>query len=161
MLKKVIIAASIFALSTTQLFAGTATATITYSIQSVDAISLSASPGTFTINGPDTPGSKFGSATDDTTTFSVTTNGDPGAERKITGYVQTALPTGVTLAVNLTAPTGGTSQGYVSLTTTAQDLVLGITDVAETKGISYKLTVDLTTAPIGDFTNAVIYTFGV
>ena len=47
---------------------------------------------------------------------------------KITGKIDSAMPTNTALKLNLTAPTncGGTSAGAVSLTATDQDLVTGI-----------------------------------
>ena len=41
------------------------------------------------------------------------------------------MPTGVTLSVNLQAPTGGTSAGTVALSTIAANLVTGVSQVAQ------------------------------
>ncbi len=50
------------------------------------------------------------------------------------------MPSGVTLQVELTAPTGATSAGTVTLTGTAADLVTGISTLNESeKAITYTL----------------------
>jgi hypothetical protein len=50
------------------------------------------------------------------------------------------MPPGVTLTVNLTAPTGATSNGAVTLDATARDLVGNITNlIASTQTLTYVL----------------------
>lgn len=137
--------------------ATTATATVTYTIGSIIAISVSGNPGTLTVNSA-TAGSNPTSATDATTTYAVTSN---VATQRVTGAVATAMPTGTTLSVNLAAPAGGTSAGTVALTTTAQSLVTGISNVASASNvITYTLAATVAAATVTNATNTVTYTIG-
>jgi len=60
------------------------------------------------------------------TTYAITTNG----KKKITGKIDTPMPTGTALKINLGAPKGSIAAGDVPLTTNDADLVLGINKVA-------------------------------
>jgi hypothetical protein len=117
-------------------FAGdSANQTVTYEVQAINEISVSGNPGALTVSAA-TAGSEPTAATDATTTYSITTN---GSNKKITGILNTAMPANTALKVTLTAPTGGTSAGQVSLSASAQDLVTGISAVAQSAvGISYE-----------------------
>lgn len=137
--------------------ATTATATVTYTIGSIIAISVSGNPGTLTVNSA-TAGSNPTSATDATTTYAVTSN---IATQRVTGAIATAMPTGTTLSVNLAAPSGGTSAGTVALTTTAQNLVTGISNIAAAGNvITYTLAATVAAATVTNATNTVTYTIG-
>lgn len=60
--------------------------------------------------------------------------------QKVTGQLNTAMPVGVTLTIEITAPTGATSNGPVALDGTIRDLVGNITNVtAEVETITYTL----------------------
>jgi hypothetical protein len=60
--------------------------------------------------------------------------------QKVSASLNTAMPTGVTLTVELTAPTGATSNGPVALDATVRDLVGNITNLTvETETITYTL----------------------
>jgi hypothetical protein len=112
------------------------TQTVTYEVTPINEISVSGSPGALTVNAA-TAGSEPDQVSDTTTTYAITTN---GTSKKITGVLNTAMPTGMTLKVNLVAPTGGTNIEDVTLTNVAADLVTGITEVAESaKAITFKL----------------------
>lgn len=137
--------------------ATTATATITYTIGSIDAITVSGNPGTLTVSAA-VAGSAPTSATDATTTYAVTTN---NTARKITGALATVMPTGTTLTVNLGAPTGGTSAGAVTLTTTAASLVTGIANIAQgSLTITYTLAATVSATQVTAATNTLTYTVG-
>ena len=89
------------------------------------AITLSSgSAGSLVINavvaGQDPTG-----ATTSTTTYDVTTPNPPGTYR-ITARINQAMPAGTTLSLTMAAPTGASSVGPVSLTTTAQDIVINV-----------------------------------
>jgi hypothetical protein len=113
--------------------ANTATQTVTCEIQAIDELSVSGDPAPLIISSA-AAGSEPTSATDSSTTYSITTN---QAGRKITGQIDTDMTAG-TLTVNLTAPTGGTSTGNVTLSSVAADLVTGFGAVAEgTRTITY------------------------
>lgn len=138
--------------------ASTATATVTYTIGSIDAITVSGNPAPLNVTTA-VAGSPPSSASDSSTTYAVTTN---NTSRKITGAVASTMPTGTTLSVNLTAPSGGSvSAGAVALTTTAQSLVTGIDQLAQSNlGITYTLTATSAAAPVVAATNTVTYTIG-
>jgi len=119
----------------------TANQTVTYKVQAIDQISVSGDPGPLIINTA-TAGQQPTDATDTSTTYAITTN---GTGKKITGAIDTAMPTGVTLKINLLAPTGATSAGNVVLGIIAADLVTGISQVAES-GLTITYTLSATVA---------------
>ena len=121
-------------------FAGnTAQQTVTFEVQAIDEISASGNPAALVISTA-TAGSEPDDATDNTTTYAVTTN---GTNKKITGAIDSAMPANTTLQVNLTAPTDGSSAGGVALSATAADLVTGITQKAES-GLTITYTLSAT-----------------
>ena len=120
--------------------ADNASQTVTYQVSSIDEISVSGNPSALIVNAA-VPGSQPTAATDAATSYSITTN---NSSRKITGGINSAMPSNTSLKVSLTAPTGGSSAGQVTLTTTAQDLVTGISTLAESgKSISYEFSATL------------------
>lgn len=136
--------------------ATTATANINFTIGSINEIAVSGSPGTFTINSA-SPGSQPASVQDTSTNYSVTTN---NTAQKITGALDSAMPTGVTLSVNLPAPTGGTSAGTVALTASSQNLVTGISQVAQS-GLTITYTFAASAAAAqGSGSRVLTYTIG-
>lgn len=118
-------------------FAGAeATQTVTYEVQAINELAVSSSTVSLTVNSA-TAGSAPNAVTNTATTYDITTN---ETNRKITGALNTAMPSGVTLSVTLGAPEGATSAGKTALTNTAADLVTGISTLNETgKAISYEL----------------------
>jgi hypothetical protein len=129
-MKKLIILGSVallIALCTNAYSADNVTQTVTYEVQAINEITVSGNPGALVISAA-TAGSEPDAATDATTSYSVTTN---GANKVITGSIDTAMPSNTTLGVTLTAPTGGSSTGLVTLSMTAQNLVTGISTLAE------------------------------
>jgi hypothetical protein len=119
----------------------TATQTVTFEVQAIDEMSASGDPGALTVSTA-TAGAEPDAATDNTTTYAVTTN---GTNKKITGEVDVAMPANTTLEVSLVAPTGGSSAGDVTLTTSAADLVTGVTEKAES-GLTVSYTFSATVA---------------
>jgi hypothetical protein len=59
--------------------------------------------------------------------------------QKITAQINSPMPTGVTLKVQLEAPAGAESKGAVALSTTARDVVTGIDFAITTRSITYEL----------------------
>lgn len=118
-------------------FAGpTATQTVTYEVSAINELSVSSPTVSLTVNSS-TAGGAPNAATDSSTSYAITTN---ESARKITGAINTAMPTGVTLSVTLAAPSGATSDGKKALTTTATDLVSSIETVNSAgHAISYEL----------------------
>jgi hypothetical protein len=113
----------------------TATQTVSYSTQAISEISVSGNPGALVVNAA-TAGQNPDEATDSATAYAVTTN---QSNKKITGAIDSDMPADTTLKINLVAPTGGTSQGDVALSTAAANLVTGISLLAESdKMITYR-----------------------
>jgi len=120
--------------------------TITYQVSAINEISVSGNPGALIVVTA-VPGSQPTAVTDATTTYAITTN---VASKKITGALNTVMPDNTALKVTLVAPTGGTSSGQVTLTASAQDLVTGISTLAESGlSISYNFSATLAAGVIG------------
>ena len=101
--------------------------TVTYQVSAINEISVSGNPSALIVNSA-TAGSEPDAASDNSTSYAITTN---ESSKKITGAINTAMPSNTSLKVTLVAPTGGTSAGQVTLSTTAADLVTGISTLAE------------------------------
>ncbi len=145
-------------LITQQLFSATnCTANITYSVGSIDCISISGDPATLSV-GAATPGQPPTMCLDSSTSYAITTN---NTGRNIYASLDSTLPTGVTLGASLVAPSGGTSASEVILTTTPQSLVSGVTNVAESGlTITYCLCATVEAMAVTNATNTVTYTVG-
>ena len=101
-------------------------------------------------------GSAPASVTDATATWAVTTN---QSSAKITASIPSAMPTGLTLSVNLAAPTGATSASFQPLGTATVDLVTGITKVAQSSlVVTYRLNATVAAGVITSATRVVTYT---
>lgn len=87
-------------------------------------LSVTASPATMTINSAPAAGSQPSSKTDASTSYRLTSLFAP--QKKITGQLNSPMPTGMTLTANLAAAGGGISNGAVVLDATARDLVIDI-----------------------------------
>lgn len=133
--------------------AQTATQTVSYEVAAVDQISVSGSPS-LVVNSA-TAGSALTSASA-SATYAITTNGDG---RKITASIDSDMPTGVTLTVSMGAPTGATSAGAVTLSTTSQDVVTGISTVNESGlSITYGLSATVAAGVVPAANKTVTYT---
>ena len=135
--------------------AQTATQTVTYAVNAINQIAFTGAPS-LTITTA-TAGSAPTSVTDATATWAVTTN-QSGA--KISASIATAMPAGLTLNSSLVAPTGGTAVvGFTALSTTAVDLVTGVTKIAQgSLGVSYRLDATAAAGVIASATKVVTYT---
>jgi acetyl esterase/lipase len=85
-------------------------------------ISASGDPDPLTVTGT-SAGLDLAGETNSATTLSITTS---ATNQKIVARLQSALPAGVTLTLNIAAPSGATSLGPVTLTTSDKDIVTGI-----------------------------------
>ena len=138
--------------------AQTATQTVTFDVTDNSTISVSADPAAMTV------AAGGASATNSVTTYSVTTNSTTA--KKITGYIDVAMPTGTALSVSLADPDAAgsaTSAGAVSLTATtsltAQDLVTGITQLSSSANqITYVLSADVTAAAATNLSRTITFT---
>lgn len=155
-MKLILLIASVVINSFAAVFAGTtATATVTYTIGSIDSIAISGDPATLTVSTA-VPGNPPSICVDSTTTYAITTN---CAGRKITGALDSSLPVGVSLGAELAAPTNATSSGSVDLTTTPQNLVTGISNIAEGGlTIAYCLCTTVDASQTAGATTTVTYT---
>ena len=116
--------------------ASTAEQTVTYQVSAINELAVSGNPEALIVNAA-VAGSAPGSVSDSSTSYAITTN---ESNRKITGSLNTAMPSGVSLSASLAAPAGGSSAGAVALTAVAQDLVTGISALNESgKVITYNL----------------------
>jgi hypothetical protein len=114
------------------------TAVVTYEVQSITQINLSGAASVTIVAG--TAGQGLPSVTDSSGVKYDITNNAGTDSRKLVGKINTAMPANTTLSVNVTAPSGATSQGFVALTDSDQALVTGIDNVNETTvAISFKL----------------------
>ncbi|MCK4428013.1 MAG: hypothetical protein KAW16_05990 [candidate division Zixibacteria bacterium] len=120
-----------------------ATQTVTFQVDAINEIEVSGDPANLVINSA-TAGSEPDSVTDATTTWDITTNADTDA-KKLTGAIDTNMPSNVTLKINLGAPTGASSEGQTALTNVAASLVTAIEMVAES-GLSITYTLAATVA---------------
>ena len=135
--------------------AQTANQSVTVAINAINQIAFTGSPS-LTITTA-AAGSDPTSVSDASASWAVTTN-QTGA--KITGSIASALPAGVTLSVALTAPSGGsTSAGSQALSTTAVDLVTGLTKLAQGGlGVTYTLGATAAAGVVASTSRVVTYT---
>lgn len=114
------------------------TATVTYEVQAVTLLDLDGS-GSVVIN-TGTVGVSLTDAIDSSgVTYDITNNAGDNS-KKLVGKVSAAPTSPTVLSVNVTAPSGATSAGYIDLTTTDQDLVTAIDNVqASGVAIAFKL----------------------
>lgn len=122
-----------------------------------DTLSISSNPATFTVNSA-VAGQQPPSVTNTSTNYNVTTT--TGAKKSISGNINSALPSGVTLQIQLTAPSGATSVGLVSMTTTAQSLVTNIPGFTTATGltVTYQFTATVSAAQATNATRTLTLT---
>jgi len=124
------------------LAASSATQDVDITVQNVNEISVGTAV-TLTINTAVAGGNPGGTAT---SSYSITTNS--ATSKKITAQLGGALAAGLTLSVNLQAPSTGNSSGVTALSTSASDVVTSIEAVAASAlSISYAATATVAVAP--------------
>lgn len=134
--------------------AQTATQTVTFEVQAINQISVSGNPSTLSVNTA-TAGSAPTSASNNSTTWAITTN---ELSKKVTAAINSNMPTGVTLSVNLAAPTGASSS-TVSLSTVAGDAVTGISQLNQgSLIITYTLAATTTAGTVASTSRTVTFT---
>ena len=133
--------------------AQTATQSVSFQVDAINQIAFSGSPS-LVINTA-TAGSNPTAATANAT-WAVTTN-QSGA--KITASIGSNMPAGLDLSVNLTAPAGGSSAGAQSLSTTAVDVVTGISQLAQSAiALQYSLSATPAAGVVSSTSRTVTYT---
>ena len=152
--KRILTAVALLAGMTSVASAQTANQTVTFQVDAINQIAFTGSPS-LVINTA-TAGSAPTNATANVS-WAVTTN---QAGAKITASIGSNMPAGLTLTANLTAPTAaGSSAGALSLSTTAVDLVTGITKLAESGlGVQYTLSATPAAGVVSSTTRTVTYT---
>ena len=151
--KKILSAMALMLGAASAASAQTATQTVTFQVDAINQIAFSGSPS-LVINTA-TAGSNPTSATA-SASWAVTTN---QTAAKITASIASNMASGLTLQVNLSAPAGGASAGAQSLTTTAVDLVTGITKLAQgSLGVTYSLAATPLAGVVSSSTRTVTYT---
>jgi hypothetical protein len=122
--------APVFALAFALILSGVALAnpgssanqTVSFEVTPIHAIALSGSPQPLLIHTA-TAGQEPDDAIDSSTTYSFTTN----EESRIFASLDSDMPYGVTLSVELAVPTGyGVSEGYVPLTDSYHTVVFAL-----------------------------------
>jgi hypothetical protein len=104
------------------------TATINYSVSAINELNIDDATETFAISTA-TAGAQPDSDTAQTGSYDITTNCAANA-KKITAALDLVMPTGTTLVMTLTAPTGA-SASAVTLSATPQDAATLIDGVAQ------------------------------
>lgn len=132
-------------------------ANVLYQVDAINEFAVSGNPAKMIVSTA-TAGSAPDPVSNTATTWAITTNQE---NRKVTGQVGAALPTGVTLEVALAKPagTGPVSAGLVSLTTTAKDLVTSLAKVQEGgMQVQYRLSATTAAGVVAESTAVVTYT---
>lgn len=133
--------------------AQTATQTVTFQVDAINQITFSGSPSL--VISTATAGSDPSNATA-AGTWAVTTN-QTGA--KITASIGSNMPSGLTLSVNVAAPSVGASTGSQTLSTTAVDVITGITKHAQSgMSLSYSLSATAAAGVVSSTSRTVTYT---
>ncbi len=104
------------------------TITLNYEVQAINEINIDDASVTLTVNTA-VAGSQP-TQVSQATTYDITTNCSTNG-KKLTAAINTAMPAGLTLSLNVAAPTGGSSAGTTTITNVAADVVTGIDAVAE------------------------------
>ena len=134
--------------------AGAQSQVVTFSVGAINQVSVAGTPVLNITTA--VAGSNPTQATDNSATWSVTTN-QSGA--KISASLDSDMPSGLTLKVNLTAPAVGTSAGAQALSSTGVDLVTGLTKVkGSALGMAYTLDATLAAGVVSTGTRTVTYT---
>jgi len=128
---------------------------MSFDFQQINEISVTGTPN-LNISSA-VAGQEPSEVTDSSSTCAITTN---GANKRITANIDTAMPADVTLKVNVAVPSGsGTSQGDVTLTTSASSVVTGISHVADSNPtITYKLNATVQAGVLSTDTRTVTFT---
>ena len=151
---RLLLASCLLAGSATVAVGQTATQVITFQVSAINQIAFSGSPS-LVINSA-IAGAAPTSVSDASSLWAVTTN-QTGA--KITASINSAMPAGLTLSVDLTPPAGASSAGAQSLSTTAIDVVTGITKSAQgALSVNYSLAATPAAGVVSSTTRTVTYT---
>lgn len=127
-------------------------AVVTYEVAAINRFDISGSPATLLI---DTQ-AKMAGVSDASTTWSITTN---QSDMKVQAQLDSDMDDFVTLTVAFAAPTGAGSEGPQALSTTAVDLVTGITELEQAGlGVTYNLSATPGAGVVAEASRTVTYT---
>ena len=133
--------------------AQTSNQNVTFQVNAVNQIAVAGSPS-LTVNTA-TAGSAPTAATA-SATWAVTTN---QSNAKITASLDSDMPSGLTLSVNMGAPAGASSAGATALSSASVDVVTGITKLAEgALSIGYSLSATTAAGVVSSTSRTVTYT---
>lgn len=112
--------------------------TVTYEVTSITELNLNGAASLTIVAGA--AGAGLPTVTDLTgVTYDITNNAGTDS-KKLIGKINTDMPANTVLSVDVTAPAGALSAGFVALTSADQDLVTGIDNVDEALvAIGFKL----------------------
>jgi len=104
------------------------TISVSFTIDPINEINIAGTSVTLTVNAA-VAGSQP-TQVSQSTTYSISTNCTANS-KKLTAVINSAMPSGITLSLNVTAPTGASSTGTTTITNVAADVVTGIDAVAQ------------------------------
>lgn len=134
--------------------AQTATQSVSFSVVPISRVAVSGTLAPIVVRTANA-GSAPTSASMGGTSYAITTN---EANQKISAALDAPMPSGVSLAVSLAAPSGAASAGSMTLSTASSTVVTGITGVSATSlPIVYTLSAS-STAVVAPGTRTVTYT---
>lgn len=119
------------------------TETVNYEVTAINEINIDGAAVTLTVDSAVAGAAPTQATASDT--YDITTNVVSPATKKITAAIDTAMPAGLTLQINVTAPSTGTSAGATTLSATAADVVTAIAAVNQAD-IAIGYTLDATVA---------------
>jgi hypothetical protein len=129
--------------------------TVSFQVSPIEELSVSGNPGLIHVVTA-SAGQDPTDVDDSSTTYTLTTN---EADCAITAKLDSAMPTGMELMVDLAAPTGAMSLGFVALSTSDQNVVTGISSlIASGKGITYRCCADASAGTIAQTSRTVTLT---
>lgn len=134
--------------------AQTATQTVHFQVIPMSRVTVSGSAGPLVVTTA-AAGSAPTSASMGGSSYGITTN---ETNQKITAALDSPMPSGMTLAVALAAPSGAASRGSMTLGTASADVVTGISTVsANALPITYTVSAS-STAPVAPGSRTVTFT---
>jgi hypothetical protein len=136
-----------------------ATQDVTISVPKITALAMNGGSISFNFTSSDATAGSGTASLNKSDSYALFTN-VTGNGVKITGTLSSGFASGITLKANLASPAaGGSSEGPTALSTTATDLVTGISPTAES-GLALDYTAEITpqAAPNSGTTETVTYT---
>ncbi len=130
-----------------------ATQNVTFQVNAINQITVTGSPSLIisTATAGSAPTAATGSGN-----WAVTTN---QSNAKVTAELDSDMPAGLTLTVNLGAPSGALSAGVVTLTSASVDVVTGITkQAAGALSVGYSLSATTAAGVVSSTSRTVTYT---